>query len=242
MIARKYKLHIVEDCAQAIGARWREKSVGTFGLGAFSLHPLKNLAACGDGGFITTESKEIYNRLKSLRNHGLKDRDHLATVGINSRLDEIQAALLNVKLKQSDSVIARRRQNAEFYIRELKALVGEHLLSIPEESKDEFSVYHTFVIRVSNRNELQNFLKERGIETKIHYPSPIHLQLPYQKNSESLPNTEIFASQILSLPIHPNLSEAQLSKVTDSIKEFIATAAHAHDRAKCQSENLVLNP
>jgi dTDP-4-amino-4,6-dideoxygalactose transaminase len=219
-LADKHDLAIVEDCAQAVGAMFKERSVGTFGLGAFSLHPLKNLSACGDGGFITTADDAVARKLRQLRNHGLVDRDHLEDVGFNSRLDEVQAAVLNVKLSLLDELTRRRRSFAKIYAQKLETSLGRGILSLPSESTSEFSVYHTYVIRCETRERLQKYLSANGIETKIHYPNPIHLQKPYQPNAFHLPRTEKFSREILSLPIHQSLCDEQITYVTEKISEF----------------------
>jgi dTDP-4-amino-4,6-dideoxygalactose transaminase len=223
-IAKKYQLKVIEDAAQAIGAKYQNQFVGSFGIGCFSLHPLKNLAACGDGGFITLNDRSLYERLLKLRNHGLKDRDHLDLIGMNSRLDELQAAILNVKLQVIDEITAKRRRNAELYRQALESELGKGVLSLPRENSSEFCVYHTYVIRVERRAELQSFLAKNGIDTKIHYPSPIHLQPAYRTSSPSLPKTEAYAEQILSLPVHQSLDENQIQFVAENLRNFFRKA------------------
>ncbi len=218
-IAKKYNLYVIEDAAQAVGAKFDGKPVGSFGdIGCFSLHPLKNLNAAGDGGLITTNDTALYEKLKKMRNHGLRNRDECEMFSFNSRLDNLQAEIINVKMKHLERWTKRRREIAEFYRKELKGVV-----EVPEERKNEYPVYHTFTIQAEKRDELQKYLLEKGIETKIHYPIPIHLQdaaknLGYRKGD--FPETERQAKKILSLPIYPELEKWQLELVVDKIREF----------------------
>jgi len=219
-IAKKYNLSIIEDCAQAIGAEYHGKKVGKFGIGCFSLHPLKNLSACGDGGVITTDDDEVYKKLLALRNIGLKNRDESDLWGYNSRLDSIQAAVLNVKFPYLGKWIDRRKENALFYIKNLKGCV-----QVPEEKENVKSVYHTFIIRTEKRDDLKKYLAENGIETKIHYPVPIHLQkaaadLGYKRGN--FPVTEEHAKTMLTLPVHQYLTSEQRHYVVDKIKDFFS--------------------
>jgi len=219
-IALKHNLHLIEDCAQAIGALYNGKPVGSFGTtGCFSLHPLKNLAACGDGGVITTNDEKIYKHLLLARNHGLKNRDECSFWSYNSRLDNIQAAILNVKLKELEKWTARRREIAGMYQSRLKGLD----LILPVDSEKEKAVYHTFIIQSKKRDALQKFLSEQGVDTKVHYPIAIHQQeaareLGYRKGD--FPVTERQTETILSLPIFPELTNEQVNYVADCIHEF----------------------
>lgn len=218
-IAQKYNLYVIEDAAQAVGAEYRGKKVGSFGLvNCFSLHPLKTLNACGDGGVITTDEETVYRRLLQLRNIGLKNRNEADIWGYNSRLDTIQAAILNVKLKYLDIWIAERRRIAKYYIRHLNQYV-----KVPYEEDYEKSVYHTFVIQSEDRHELQRYLLENGIETKIHYPIPIHLQeaakdLDYKKGD--FPVTEMQVSKILSLPVYQELTTDKVKYISSIVEKF----------------------
>ncbi|MCK9611365.1 MAG: DegT/DnrJ/EryC1/StrS family aminotransferase [Bacteroidales bacterium] len=219
-IAKMYSLFVVEDCAQAVGATYYNKSVGSFGdTGCFSLHPLKNLSACGDGGLITTNSDTIYNYLKKARNHGLKSRDECEFWSLNSRLDNIQAAILNVKLKKLFEWIERRRHIASVYREKLQGLD----MIIPQESTNMNAVYHTFIIQTKHRDQLKDYLLQKEIDTKIHYPIPIHLQesasyLGYKKGD--FPVAEKQAETILSLPVFPELTDEQINYVCSSIINF----------------------
>ena len=219
-LAKEYNLKVIEDAAQAIGAEYNGNKTGSLGhAGCFSTHPLKTLNACGDGGFITTNDGNLFAALKQFRNLGLKNRDESDIWGYNSRLDTIQAAILNIKLKYLEKWINARRNNAFYYINELKGLVN-----IPEDKNYEKSVYHTFVIQVEKRDDLKKHLEEKGIGTKVHYPIPIHLQraaisLGYKRGA--FPICEKAAMMILSLPVYQGLKEQDLAYVVDKIKEFV---------------------
>ena len=218
-IASKNGLSIVEDAAQAIGAEYHNKYAGTWGdIGCFSLHPLKTLNAMGDGGLILTNREELYKKIMMLRNHGLKNRDETELVGYNSRLDEIQATILNIKVNYLETANITRRRIATLYRNGLSDLV-----KVPSEWVHETQVYHTFIIQSDKRNELKGFLEGRGIETKIHYPIPIHLQesmkdLGYKEGD--FPVAERQADRILSLPIHQDLEPREVDEVVKSIREF----------------------
>ncbi len=218
-IAREHNLYVIEDCAQAVGAEYDGRKVGSFGdVNCFSLHPLKNLNACGDGGVITTNDDEIYEKLLQLRNIGLKDRDHADIWGYNSRLDTIQAAICNVKFKYLEEWIEKRRENARYYNEELKKFV-----KVPIEGEKERCVYHTYIIQTKSRDKLKQYLMEKGIETKIHYPIPIHLQIAARElgyREGDFPIVERQAKEILTLPVYPELTQEELKYVTDKIKEF----------------------
>lgn len=218
-IAQKHNLAVVEDAAQSIGASYKGKKVGCFGdAGCFSLHPLKNLHVHGDGGLITTNSAELYDKLLKLRNHGLRNRDECESWGYNSRLDAVQAAIGNIKLKYLDEWTKRRREIASAY---RESLAG--FAEVPKDKSTEEAVYQTFVLQCGNRDGLQKYLEKKGIETKIHYPIPIHLQqaakaLGYRKGD--FPVAEKQAERILSLPIYPELREELVEEVIREIKSF----------------------
>jgi len=195
-------LALIEDCAQAIGTRWRGKHVGSFGLGCFSLHPLKTLSALGDAGFVTSASEEQAEELRLMRNLGLVDRDHTAFVSGHSRMDTLQAALLLVKLNHLDEYLAQRRVHAAAYA---GALASEYeLISVPPEAEPSWS---TFVVRHPERDRILKAARQRGFDIKIHYPVPIHRQAPYSNTcSRRLPETDRAVSSIMSLPVSPELS------------------------------------
>lgn len=220
-IAATHRVHLIEDCAQAIMAEYRGRRVGSFGtFGCFSLHPLKNLNACGDGGVLTTSSQEMYEKLLVMRNLGLRTRDDCTMWSYNSRLDTMQAAIVLVKLRYLPKWTARRRENADYYRRALASLDD---VQVPAEPEHMTSVYHTFVIQAARRDELRQFLAARAIGSVIHYPVPIHLssigkELGYAAGS--FPVAERQAARILSLPIYPELREHDLATVVHSVREF----------------------
>ena len=221
-IARKKKLYVIEDAAQAVSASIHGKFVGSFGdIGCFSLHPLKNLNVCGDAGVLTTNSKEMNRKLKMLRNHGLKNRDEIEFFGYNSRMDTIQAVVALHNLKNLDAVTAKRIRNAEMYDSLLSAMNDD--VVIPPRRPDIRQVFHTYIVQVREREKLIEYLDANGVETKIHYPIPIHLQEPCREiglKSDDLHETEKQGKQILSLPIHQFLTPEQIEYVAESIKRF----------------------
>jgi dTDP-4-amino-4,6-dideoxygalactose transaminase len=219
-IAERYDLIVIEDACQAHGAEYHGKKVGSFGLfGCFSFYPTKNLGAYGDGGMVVTDDKKLYEMLRLLRCYGEKKKYQHILKGENSRLDEIQAAVLRVKLKYLDQWNGERRKKALTYKRMLEN--GEVIC--PVEKEKARHVYHLFVIRTKKRNSLQTFLKENGIEALIHYPIPIHLQKAFkelQYHRRDLPITERCAREILSLPFFPELTGEEMEKVQEQIKNF----------------------
>jgi len=222
-LARRHGLRVIEDAAQAVDARLNGQAAGTFGdLGCFSCHPLKNLNAAGDAGFILAKDPELGQRLRRLRSNGLVDRETALEWGVVSRLDSLQAAVLLERLPALSAVTDARRRNAQTY-REL--LAGMPQIFLPPCRSEEYNVFHTFVIQVERRDELQEFLQKRGIGTAIHYKIPIHLQpaaraLGYGPGA--FPAAERQARRILSLPVHQFLSAADLEYVTASIREFFS--------------------
>ena len=218
-IAARHNLYVIEDAAQAVRAKYRGNKTGSLGdIGCFSLHPLKNLNACGDGGVITCKDEKLAERIRLMRNHGLEDRDHSSFWGFCSRLDSLQAAILCFRLKGLHEIERRRRETAAYYNDHLREFV-----SVPDSSEDEYHVYHTYVIQTDQRDALAAYLKEKGISVKVHYSIPIHLQqaakyLGY--NQGAFPVTERLCKQILTLPIHQYLSEEQKDYVVQSITEF----------------------
>jgi dTDP-4-amino-4,6-dideoxygalactose transaminase len=227
-LAQSHGLWIIEDCAQAHGARWKDRRVGTYGEhAAFSFYPSKNLTVYGDGGAIATNDPEIARRVTMMRNHGRKDKYHHEKVGFNLRFNEIQAAVGREQLKVLDQLNAGRRRVAALYRRELADVNG---LTLPPEDADgkTESVYHMFVIRLDQsdqRDVLSRMLKEQGIETGVHYPVPNHLQpaiLDLYGIPPSLPRTEEYVKRILSLPMFPTLTEAEVCRVAGAIKRFMS--------------------
>jgi dTDP-4-amino-4,6-dideoxygalactose transaminase len=220
-VSKRYGLYVVEDCAQAVLAEYKGRYVGSFGnIGCFSLHPLKTLNACGDGGVLTTNDEELYERLRLLRNLGLRTREECVLWSGNSRLDTLQAAILLVKLKYLNAWTERRRAIAAFYQKELVGISG---LRLPLPREFEKPVYHTFVVYAEKRDELKQYLADNGIESAVHYPVPIHLQrvakdFGYEKGS--LPVAERQAKHILSLPVYPELKEIDLEYIVQTIRRF----------------------
>ncbi len=220
-LARARGLFVVEDCAQAAGALYRGRPVGSFGtIGCFSFHPLKTLNACGDGGILTTSDETLARRLRVLRNLGLESRNRCTVFSGNSRLDTVQAAILLVKLNLLEEWTERRRANAAFY---QGALRGIPWLAVPEDRREERAVYHTFVVQADRRDELKEHLAGCGIETAIHYPVPIHLQEAAADlgcPAGSFPVAERQAKRILSLPVHQGLEREDLERIAGAIREF----------------------
>ena len=220
-LARKHKLFVIEDAAQAVAAEYRGQPVGSFGdVNAFSLHPLKTLNACGDGGVATTRSAELAEKIQLLRNLGLKTRENCVEWSSNSRLDTLQAAMLLVKLRHLDAWTEQRRANARFYRERLAGVPG---VQLPDDPPHLRSVYHTFVVQVDRREELRDFLLARGVGTQIHYPNPIHLQDCAKELGHKLgdfPVAEAQAKRILSLPVYPELTEAELETVANGVRDF----------------------
>ena len=220
-VARTHGLHVVEDCAQAVLAEYRGQRVGSFGtIGCFSLHPLKTLNACGDGGVLTTNDEGLDEQLKILRNIGLRTRDGCVIWSGNSRLDTLQAAIVLVKMKYLDAWTEKRRANAAFYQRALAGVPG---LQVPNDRSFEKAVYHTFVIQAERRDELKQHLADNGVGTAIHYPVPIHLHKAAEGlgyGPGSFPVTERQAKRILSLPVYPELRTEELEYVVQTIRKF----------------------
>lgn len=218
-LAGKHSLKIVEDACQAHGATRNDKKAGSIGdLGAFSFYPTKNLGAYGDGGAITTNSKKLYEKCKMLRNYGQKNRYIHEVKGLNSRLDEVQVAILKVKLKYLDSYIQKRNKIAELYRRNLKDVKE---IKLPKIMEGNCHSFHLYVIQAENRDKLLSFLSANKIQTLIHYPVPVHKQKCYlEYNNITLDKTEKFAKSILSLPINPFIEEREVVVVCNAIKKF----------------------
>lgn len=216
-IADRHGLKVIEDAAQAHGARWRGRRVGSIGEAAcFSFYPGKNLGAYGDAGAVVSQDEELIERIRMLANHGRLEKYTHKMEGVNSRLDGMQAAILRVKLRHLDEWNQRRRQHADFYL-ESFANSDVKPLTIHEDAE---TVWHLFVVRVSEREAFQRKLKEEGIATGIHYPVPLHLQPAYehyQIPSNSLPVTEKVAKEVVSLPMYPELAAAELESVVNAV-------------------------
>ena len=220
-LAQKYNLKVIEDTAQAFGGEYKGRKLGTIGdVGCYSFFPSKTLGAFGDGGLITTDDDNVAEIARMLRVHGAKKKYYNETVGYNSRLDEIQAAILRVKLTYIDEAIEGRREAAQRYRELLKDIPG---IITPFEDPDGKHVYHQYTIRVldGRRDELKEHLAERGIGTMIYYPVPVH-QLPvYRENSPMLPVAERVAAEVLSLPIWPGIGEETQREVVGEIGKLI---------------------
>jgi UDP-2-acetamido-2-deoxy-ribo-hexuluronate aminotransferase len=219
-LAKKYRLKVIEDCAQSFGADIQDRKTGSFGdAGCFSFYPSKNLGGYGDGGMITLNNPRVAEIIRELRNHGSKGSYKHKRVGFNSRLDEIQAGILLVKFKQIDEYNKKRRQHAALY---------NHLLSdtiqCPIEKPGAVHVYHQYTIRSKKRDKIQQRLRENGISSVVYYPVPLHLQeaikfLGYQKGD--FPVAEKAAKEVLSLPMYPELEESTIRKIAQVIKKTV---------------------
>jgi len=222
-VARAHGLLVVEDCAQAHGARYRGRMVGTLGdAAAFSFYPTKNLGALGDGGAVATNRPEVAERLRLLRQYGWRERYVSDVAGSNSRLDELQAAILRVRLRHLDEENEARRRLAARYD---TALVGLPVAR-PASRPDDCPVYHLYVVRSAERDALAAHLREQGIGTGVHYPVPVHQQPAYAHlgyGPGSLPATEAAAREVLSLPMYPDLAEAAVDGVAAAIREYLTT-------------------
>ena len=217
-IAKKYNLKIIEDSAQAHGAIYQENRTGNLGdASGFSFYPGKNLGCIGDGGAVTTNDEELFNKIKAIANYGSDRKYHHIYKGVNSRLDEIQAAVLDVKLKHLDSDNNKRREISKYYRENIK----NSKLILPETYDEKSHVWHIFAVRTQNRDEFQKYLTEKGIQTIIHYPTPPHKQGAYKEwNNLSFPITEEIHNTILSLPISPVMTDSEIEKVVEVVNEF----------------------
>lgn len=219
-VATNNNLYLVEDCAQSHGAKFGGKTTGTWGdIGCFSFYPTKNLGAFGDGGAIVTEKQELYENLKMLRNYGSKIKYHNDILGINSRLDEVQAALLTVKLSHYHSLRKEREVIARKYIDNIK----NNSIILPKLREDSEHVWHLFVIRVNNREEFQEYLGKNGISTQIHYPIPPHLSKAYHYlgiKEGKFPITENYSNTVLSLPLYNGMTDEESTYVIDTVNKF----------------------
>jgi dTDP-4-amino-4,6-dideoxygalactose transaminase len=220
-IAHRHGLRVIEDACQAHGARYRGRRAGTIGdIGCFSFYPGKNLGAYGDGGAAVTSDKELAEKINRLRNYGQRKKYYHSQKGLNARLDTIQAAVLGVKLKYLDEWNSRRAAHAVHYETLLKQIEE---ISLPKTGPDRDHIFHLYVIRIKERDRLQQFLAERGITTLIHYPVPIHLQEAYAElgyERGTFPITESASQEILSLPMYGELLTEQIERVSASIIDF----------------------
>ena len=220
-IAKKNSLYVIEDACQSHGAEYKNKKTGSIGdISAFSFYPAKNLGCFGDGGAIATNNEEIAEKIKMLRNYGQKQKYHHEFIAYNRRLDNLQAAILRVKLKYLEKWNEMRIKNARRYD-QLFQDIGQ--IITPKAIKNSKHVYHLYVVRCQERDKLQQFLKENGISTGIHYPIPIHMQPAFKNlglNQGAFPITEKFCGEILSLPMFPELREDEIEYTVEKIEEF----------------------
>ncbi len=219
-VAKKHGLMIIEDCAQSHGACFDGKMTGAFGIsGCFSFYPTKNLGAFGDAGAVVTDDEEFACNIRMMRNYGSKIRYYNEIEGLNSRLDEIQAALLRVKLSHIDELNDERRKLALKYDTEIK----NDKIKLPQIREKADSIYHQYVIRCKDRKQLQAFLSEKGIQTEIHYPVPPHRAECYKRlghKKGEFPITEMYADEVLSIPIYNGMTSEEQQYVIDKINEF----------------------
>lgn len=220
-LARDRGLAVVEDCAQAHGALYKGRKCGTLGdAAAFSFYPTKNLGAYGDGGAVVTNDGDVAERVRRMRNYGEERRYHHTELGINSRLDEIQAAILRVKLRHLDHWNARRKLWAEKYLHDISSPVIE----LPPHASWALHAWHLFVVRTQGRDALQEHLRNAGVQTLIHYPIPIHLQEAHRgrvgASAGDLPVAEKACATVLSLPLYPELPECAIERITQAVHEF----------------------
>jgi dTDP-4-amino-4,6-dideoxygalactose transaminase len=219
-VKNKYHLYLIEDCAQSHGASYQGKMTGTFGdIGCFSFYPTKNIGAYGDGGCITTDNQEISHKIRLLRNYGSSKKYHNDIQGLNTRLDELQAGFLNLKLKLYPMLLKKRIRIANYYLQNIK----NPLIQIPKIQKGSNHVFHLFVIRIQQRDQFQNFLQNNGIGTVIHYPIPPHLSQAYKNldyGKSSFPITEKQAETILSLPLYDYMKLNEVRYVVNIINSY----------------------
>lgn len=219
-LARRHDLALIEDCSHAHGASRDGRKVGTMGrAGCFSCGVVKNLGAYGDAGFVTTADADLLSRIRLLQTHGQEKKNHHVLYGFNSRLDEMQAAVLRVKLRHLDARNHRRQQIAAYYGDRLAACD----VRVPRQLPGEVHVYHQYVIRAAQRDRLQAHLKEAGVESGVHYPIPLHRQPSWQQRyggSLSFPRAERLTQEILSLPVFPDLTDAEVEHVAGAVSAF----------------------
>lgn len=228
-VAGRHKLAVIEDCAQAIGAEYKGRRVGALGdAGCFSFFPSKNLGGAGDGGMIVINDERLADRLKRLRAHGSSRKYFHEEIGYNSRLDEIQAAIIGVKLRYLDRWTEARRSRAVMYEDALSAVPA---IGRPSVAPDRTHVWHQYTVRAGDRDELKKRLAAEGIDSAVHYPIPIHLQPAYAHlalGAGAYPRSELAANEVLSLPIYPQLADLQITNICDRIAGALKQSASAH--------------
>ncbi len=226
-IARRHGLVVVEDCAQAIGAKVGGRTVGTIGtIGCFSFFPSKNLGAYGDGGMVTTNDVALADRLRALRVHGGRRKYHHEELGVNSRLDEVQAAILRVKLPHLDAWNEARRRIAVRYTESLTKVAG---ITVPAEPSDCHAVYHQYTVRLAARDEVRERLHKAGVQTMVYYPVPLHLQEVHRTSGQAgaFPHAERAAREVLSLPMFPELTAENQDTVVRELSAAVQVGATA---------------
>ena len=218
-LAKKYNLKVIEDAAQAHGAEYQGHRTGNLGDAAgFSFYPGKNLGAMGDAGAVTTNDEALYNKIKAIANYGSDRKYHHIYKGTNSRLDELQAGILDVKLQYLEDDNNKRREIAKYYREHIK----NPLITLPQTNDEKSHVWHVFVIRVKERERFQQYLTDNGIQTVIHYPTAPHKQEAYKEYSAlSLPITEQIHREVISLPISPVMTSEEVETVVRIVNEFI---------------------
>lgn len=221
MIAKKYHLKVIEDCAQAHGAEYKGKMVGTFGdFGCFSFYPTKNLGAFGDGGALTTNNDILMEHAKVYRNYGSEKKYHNSVIGVNSRLDELQAGLLRVKLKHLIELNKERQHIAAKYLQG----INHPMIQLPKVVKDACSVWHQFVVKIKRRDDFMSYLEKYGIHAMIHYPIPSYMSDAYEYLNipeGSMPITEEYANEIVSLPFYNGIRQQEIDYVIDKVNHYI---------------------
>jgi len=219
-ISRRHGIHVIEDACQAHGALYNDVKAGAIGnAGCFSFYFTKNLGCYGEGGMVITNDEKIYEQVRLYRNHGHKSKYEHSVVGYNGRLDEIQAAILRIKLRHLDEYNRKRREKAALY----NSLLKDTPLILPGETPNKVHIYHLYVVRAKNRDDFQKYLSEKGIGTGIHYKNPVHLQtalrgLGYKRGD--FPEVEKTCDDILSLPIYPELADMDIKYISEEVKEF----------------------
>ncbi|MEO5377438.1 MAG: DegT/DnrJ/EryC1/StrS family aminotransferase [Magnetococcus sp. DMHC-6] len=221
-IAQQHNLVVIEDAAQAFGACYEGRHAGSFGLaGAFSFHPMKVLACCGDGGLVTTNDPHIARQIRLLRNHGLENKTHLIQYGYNSRLDTLQAAILLERFDHLPFFLERRRHIARCYCAGLQNITAIRLPPSPEEKNTPYwDIFNSYVIRYPERDRLANHLRRQGVETMAHWWPPLHQQAALPFKNIQLPQTERIAKEVLSLPIYPEMTDSQVDHVIAALQNF----------------------
>jgi dTDP-3-amino-2,3,6-trideoxy-4-keto-D-glucose/dTDP-3-amino-3,4,6-trideoxy-alpha-D-glucose/dTDP-2,6-dideoxy-D-kanosamine transaminase len=220
-IAKKYNLRVVEDACMGIGASIKKKSPGTFGdISAMSMHPLKSLNVMGDGGMVVTNNDKLASWARKYRNHGMRDRDRIDYWGVNMRLQPLQAIVAGIELKKVKNIIKLRNKNAKFFDQQLSKLDE---VIIPKRESDHLETFALYMARFKNRNKLKSYLIKNGVEVKVHYPIPLHLQkaakyLKYKRGD--FPIAEIQASELITLPVHQYLKKKELLYIVKKIKDF----------------------